>query len=66
MFWEKGIHEYNSLLTETSTKHCANTLDSIYMKLFTYKRSRTQTEEFFKSVVKESFIWGRVFKELAG
>ena len=43
MFWEKGIHEYNSLLTETSTKNCANTLDSIYMKLFTYKRSRTQT-----------------------
>ena len=38
MFWEKGIHEYNSLLTETSTKNCANTLDSIYMKLFTYKR----------------------------
>ena len=42
MFWEKGIQEYNSLLTGTSTQNCANTLDSICMKLFTYRRSRTQ------------------------
>ena len=45
MFWEKGIHEYNSLLTGTSTQNCENTLDSICMKLFTYRRSRTQKKK---------------------